>query len=116
MILQKEFTQVSSLFDRDIPSDKEFDIAIVGSGIGGGVLAYHAALNGADVLLIEAGDLLFTSHLGNLARQHSNGKFKHFWKLIDKFQTRNIIVDNSSIDCISRQTFCFDRANCSKSN
>ncbi|TQC47655.1 GMC family oxidoreductase, partial [Rhodococcus sp. WS4] len=40
------------------PSKQSYDVVIVGSGMGGGTLAYALADSGVDVLLIERGDFL----------------------------------------------------------
>ena len=40
------------------PSKHSYDVVIVGSGMGGGTLAYALADSGVDVLLIERGDFL----------------------------------------------------------
>ena len=44
-----------------IPPRRTFDVCIVGSGAGGGMAAYALAKAGADVLLMEAGDLWYGS-------------------------------------------------------
>ena len=40
------------------PPDRGFDIVIVGSGMGGGTLAYALRNAGASVLLVERGDFI----------------------------------------------------------
>ena len=47
--------------------DVEHDVVIVGSGFGGGVLADALSDAGRDVLVLEAGSLLYPSHITNLA-------------------------------------------------
>jgi choline dehydrogenase-like flavoprotein len=42
----------------DLPTKPSYDVVIVGSGMGGGTLAYALKDSGADVLLIERGDFL----------------------------------------------------------
>jgi len=44
-----------------IPPRRTFDVCIVGSGAGGGMAAYALAKAGADVLLMEAGDVWYGS-------------------------------------------------------
>lgn len=39
-------------------SDNQYDVIIIGSGAGGGMLAYHLARSGKRILLLERGDYL----------------------------------------------------------
>eukprot|EP00026_Physarum_polycephalum_P000521 Phypoly_transcript_00522.p1 GENE.Phypoly_transcript_00522~~Phypoly_transcript_00522.p1 ORF type:complete len:633 (+),score=108.30 Phypoly_transcript_00522:1584-3482(+) len=49
-----------------------FDVIVVGSGMGGGVLAHRLAESKQRVLLLERGDLLFTTHALNTTRPHAD--------------------------------------------
>ncbi len=39
-------------------SDNQYDVIIIGTGAGGGTLAYHLAPSGKRILLLERGDFL----------------------------------------------------------
>mgnify|MGYP001795157811 FL=1 len=68
------------------------DVIVIGSGIGGGIVAEQLADLGLDVLVLEAGSYLFPSHIANLPRQHQIGQFdKHVWGLWDEFQVTNYV-------------------------
>lgn len=41
-----------------MPQSKHFDVIIIGTGAGGGTLAYHLAPSGKSILLLERGDFL----------------------------------------------------------
>jgi choline dehydrogenase-like flavoprotein len=70
--------------------DREWDVLIIGSGMGGGILADQLSDAGVDVLVLEAGSYLFPTHVGNLPRKHNTGRFdKHLWNLYELFKVNN---------------------------
>jgi choline dehydrogenase-like flavoprotein len=62
----------------DPPDELECDIAIVGSGMGGGTLAYALRESGARVLIVEQGDFL-PRELANWSPEavHMRGRYKN---------------------------------------
>lgn len=68
----------------------EYDVLVIGSGMGGGLVADQLADTGADVLVLEAGSALFSTHTANLPRQYQLGQFeKHLWSLFDEYKIKN---------------------------
>jgi choline dehydrogenase-like flavoprotein/glycosidase len=75
-----------------------WDVIVIGSGMGGGIVAEaladlepgrpaHEQLN---VLVLEAGSYIFPVHMANLPRQHRVGEFtKHVWHLWDELEVRD---------------------------
>ena len=79
-------------FARNLDPNHEYDVIVVGSGMGGGTLASELAANGADVLVVEAGSYLFPTHIGNLPRRLQLGRFdKHVWSLWPDFKVQNYL-------------------------
>jgi choline dehydrogenase-like flavoprotein len=66
-------------------------VIVVGSGIGGGIVAEQTADLGLDVLVLELGSYLFPTHVGNLPRQHQLTRYvdKNIWSLWDDFKVTN---------------------------
>ena len=81
------------------PTDQPYDVIIVGSGIGGGILADEVSDLGFRVLVLEAGGLLFPTHVANLPQRHRldrNQVIKHIWELWGDFQSKQYekLADN----------------------
>src|SRR5215472_1833568 len=85
------------LVNRNLDGTIVYDVIVIGSGMGGGVLASALADAGASVLLLEAGSYLFPTHVGNLPRRLLIGQFqKHVWSLWQDFQVINYTNVNGS--------------------
>jgi choline dehydrogenase-like flavoprotein len=80
-----------ALFDRDVDRETLFDVLVIGFGMGGGTVADHLADSGLNTLVLEAGGLVFPTHIGNLPRpQAAPGAFsKHIWTLWERFKVIN---------------------------
>ncbi|HIK44678.1 MAG TPA: FAD-binding protein, partial [Leptolyngbyaceae cyanobacterium M65_K2018_010] len=77
-------------FPPNLDETRLYDVIVVGSGIGGGILADQLSDLGLDVLVLEAGSYLFPTHTANLPRQHRIGQFdKHVWTLYEQFKVQN---------------------------
>lgn len=69
---------------------RTFDVIVIGSGMGGGALADRLADRGLNVAVLEAGSLLFPTHIGNLPRPNKVGAFsKHIWELWYRYGIRD---------------------------
>lgn len=69
-----------SFFAPDLNEEREYDIIVVGSGVGGGTLAEELSDRGLTTLVLEAGSYLFPTHIANISRAHKTGEFdKHVW-------------------------------------
>jgi GMC oxidoreductase len=79
-------------FSPNLDPNVIYDVIVVGSGIGGGIVADELADLGAKVLVLEAGSALFLTHTGNLPRKLHPGQFeKHLWALWGEYGIQNYV-------------------------
>lgn len=85
-------------FVRNLDPQAHYDVIVVGSWMGGGLLASRlAGAGGANVLVLEAGSYLFPTHVGNLPQRLEIGRFdKHIWSLWQDFEIRNYVNPSGS--------------------
>jgi len=89
MVVENSHVQ-QLFFPPNLNENQLFDVIIIGSGVGGGILADQCSDQGLNVLVLEAGSYLFPTHVANLPRQHQVGQFsKHVWGLYDEFKVNN---------------------------
>jgi len=85
-------TYTNALTQRLIPAnrreDKIYDVVVVGSGMGGGILADALSDSGLEVLVLEAGSFLFPTNVRNLP-----GGYKH--RLSRSYAVKHHIIDNT---------------------
>lgn len=97
---QNLITEYGSVAEKLLQGNRDenidYDVIVVGSGMGGGVVASALADENKRVLVLEAGSLLFPTHVGNIPRRLLIGKFqKHIWSLWEYFSVKNYNTPNS---------------------
>jgi len=91
-----EWPKPALQFFRPDRRDDEWDVIIVGSGMGGGVLAHalttHPHAVRKRILVLEAGPYLMPTHVGNLPRKHDlslNQADKSIWDMYWDFRVQD---------------------------
>ncbi len=54
----------------NLDTNQEYDVIVIGSGMGGGIVADQLSDFGLSVLVLEAGSVHLPSHIGNTPREH----------------------------------------------
>lgn len=90
LVVEAGYVQ-QKFFEPNFDEGKEYDAIVIGSGIGGGILADQLTDLGLEVLVLDAGSYLFPTHVGNLPRQHrlERAHDKNIWALWDDFKVTN---------------------------
>lgn len=84
-----------TFFAPTLDSERVWDVVVVGSGVGGGVVADALSDRGVRTLVLEAGSYLFPTHIANLPRAHQVGVFdKHVWGLFNQPPFRRSLFTN----------------------
>lgn len=85
-----------TFFAPALDADRVWDVVVVGSGVGGGVLADALSDRGVQTLVLETGSYVFPTHIANLPRKHRVGQFdKHVWGLFNEPAFRRSLVTNA---------------------
>ncbi len=85
-----ELGQVQARYFGATPGTEPYDVIVIGSGIGGGVVADQLSDVGCRVLVLEAGGYLFPTHAANIPRRQLAGRLdKTFWQLWYDFRVFN---------------------------
>ncbi|MDX2230765.1 MAG: GMC family oxidoreductase [Leptolyngbyaceae cyanobacterium bins.349] len=104
MVVENSHVQ-QLFFPPNLNENQLFDVIVIGSGAGGGILADQCSDQGLNVLVLEAGSYLFPTHVANLPRQHQVGQFsKHVWGLYDEFKVNNY-TNTANSNFIGGQAF-----------
>lgn len=70
--------------------DQEFDVIVIGSGMGGGTVANHLSNLGVKTLVLEAGTLLLQTTLGNLPIDQD------FWRRLGVVNFRSLTPETTA--------------------
>jgi hypothetical protein len=84
-----------TFFAPDLTPNAAYDVIVIGSGAGGGILADALSDRGVRTLVLEAGSYLFPTHVSNLPHAHRVGQFdKHVWGLWNNEAFRHMAYIN----------------------
>jgi len=108
--LVTEKSQAHTRLIRDYDGDnKNFDFIIIGSGMGGGILADDLAdrLGNSRILVLDAGSFIYPTHVYNICRMPNSAVAKHFG--VDNFNRAesesNYIGENPQLAFGGRSVF-----------
>jgi hypothetical protein len=87
LVAEKPQAHTRLIRDYDEPHNRDFDFIIIGSGIGGGILADDLADRLGQshrILLLDAGSFIYPTHVYNMCRAPNSAVAQHF--AVDNFQ------------------------------
>jgi hypothetical protein len=87
LVTEKPQSHTRLIRDYDEPNNRDFDFIIIGSGIGGGILADDLANrlgHSHRILLLDSGSFIYPTHVYNFCRMPNSAVAQHFG--VDNFK------------------------------